>query len=68
MVPEMLLFKGKERDEGLKREGCEGGKGTCLLSRLPSKRKFLGFLLPAVNLAGHFHAILGQQKAISISD
>ena len=57
MVPEMLLYKGREKDEGLTREGCEGvngttagaagRRGTCLLSSLPSKRKISWFSPPS---------------------
>jgi len=49
MGPKMLLDKGRERDDGLTREGCDGVKsttacaaghgGTCLLSSLPRKKK-----------------------------
>lgn len=33
----------------------------------PAKGKCFGFLLPIVNIPSCFHAILGQQKAVSIS-
>lgn len=47
-------------------EAQQPAQPTCLVSGLRSKRKTSWFS-PPVDLPSHFHAILGQQKAISIS-
>lgn len=69
LVPKMLLSKVREKHEGLrgKESVAQQPPQPAFCPVFPAKGKCFGFLLPAVNIPSCFHAILGQQKAVSIS-